>query len=940
MPARARVISSTRNLVEEVLDALDLAPDDLRQTMVVFPGKRPGHFLRKAIARRKGTSYIPPLALSYEGFIDYLAEQLHLTQKPLQPLDAAAILFRIHQEEPEKLGDQHFGSFDRFIGLGLKLYEEFEEIHRADLPAQRIDESIGGLTFARLHTLRSYYTRFYTYVEQNGLATPALRLRRVAQEITNCDLSRFQNIVLAGFYALTNTDVRIFNELARNDRVLMLFQQGPGLQRQLEKLNIALEEQSEGQAGTPSIVFSSSPDAHGQILALSHVVKSLLEQQEPLDERTAIVVPSADALVPLLHHVLTLLPEEGYNISLGYPLERTPLYGFVSNLMSVVASADGDRFLASSYVKFILHPYTKNIRLGVRTDVTRALVHAIEEWLAYRSSTMVTLEEIERSEIVFDRAVRLLDQTESMNTLQHLRDHLRMIHDATIRKFLQISSLRAFATSVMDVILFVDEHSTANFHPLFHRYAEAFLEMMDEVRHCAAAEESFSELVGYASFLRSYVATHTVPFPGTPLQGVQVLGMLETRNLSFDRVLMLDVSDDVIPGSRGSEMIVPQGLREKLGLETYRDREKLMEYYVHLLIEGAKEVYLFFTENDKKEPSRLIQKMVWQKEMRERKREPFRKIRYALHLAHRPPEAIVKDSQILSYLKQFKYSATALDTYLICPLRFYYRYVLELKEKEEVSEGIDPLDVGNLVHRSLAEFFKPLVGRNLKKEDLDAQKLEKTVEEVFSKSYGEKVKGSAYLVKRQVTEQLKAFLQGYQAPLLEKGPTQILGVEQVMSVIKDEFTFSGRIDCIERRNNVTFVIDYKISADDRRYKIRWKKFDPDNRETWPDSIGSIQLPMYALLYSRLESVDPATVVPLYLLLGKSPIDEKIEASLEQDDASRAAAYQAMEKVIMGLVREINDPSVPFHPTEDQKSNCPECPYQTLCGTLWAKKGRW
>ncbi len=946
MPSQTTIIPPTRNLIDEIVNRLDLSTNDLRRLLIVFPGKRPAHFLRKSIAQRIGKSFLPPRIFSYDSFIEYLfIERLGLSSQILQPLDAAAILFEVHKSAKERLGGEHFQSFDQFIGLGLKLFDELEEILLADIPERKLEEIIGGLAYGRIHALKLYYEGFYRRVSEGGYSTRATQLKSVAERMNDLDLSSFGSVILAGFYAMTNIDQRIFNGLAQRENVTFIFQQGPGLLRQLEKLAFEKEALEEATP-TPETFFYASPDSHGQILALSYHIKTLIEQGETLDERTVIVLPTAEALFPVIHQVLTLLPEEGHNISLGYPLERTPLYGFFNSLIEVVSTADGDRILTSVYTKFVLHPYTKNIRFGSRTDVTRTLFHAIEEFLAGRSSTTVSLDELESDNSLIERVVRGLEGEDVNVDRKRLQSHLKMIHDVTIRKFMRIKSLKDFASNAMELVLFINAHSTANLHPLFHRYAEAMIELMENIKVSRAAEESFADPVAFVSFLRSYVGAQTAPFPGTPLRGLQVLGLLETRNLSFDRVFVLDVSDDVIPGARGSAMLLPQGLREGLGLETYHDREKLSEYYFQLLVSGAKEVHLFFTESDKKERSRFIQKMLWQQqrflgqEQRETDREGVRHIRYAIHLAVRSPGAIPKNAGVMEYMRRFEYTATSLDTYLKCPLKFYYRYILDLKEKDEVAEEIDSLDVGNLVHRALGQFFKPVIGSKLKKEDLDEARLERAVGEVFEKAYGANLKGSAYLVKRQVTEQLREFIQNYQLPLLTAQPIDILGVEEEISVVRDEHMFSGRIDRIERRGDEIFIIDYKISSDDTRYKIKRKKFDLENPGTWSDSIGSIQLPMYSLLYSQWAGVSAEKIVPMYLLLGKVSIDEKIESRLEPEDEARGSTHEALQKVIMSLVREINDASVPFRPTEDQKRNCPECAYQAICGTQWAKKGRW
>ena len=188
---------------------------------------------------------------------------------------------------------------------------------------------------------------------------------------------------------------------------------------------------------------------------------------------------------------------------------------------------------------------------------------------------------------------------------------------------------------------------------------------------------------------------------------------------------------------------------------------------------------------------------------------------------------------------------------------------------------------------------------------------------------------------------MKEFLAEYQERILEQQPVEILGLEQEISLMVDGHHFTGRIDRIERRGDgKTYILDYKIRQDDTPYKVAWKKFNPDERPSWPGAIGSLQLPMYSLLYSRHANEAVSNIVPSYLFLGRNYLDKTIETGLSKDGMVSEPMHQNLHKVIVQLAEEIKNPGVPFRPTEDQKKECPGCPYQTICGTLWAKEGRW
>ena len=152
----------------------------------------------------------------------------------------------------------------------------------------------------------------------------------------------------------------------------------------------------------PEVHFYSSPDTHGQVLALGKILGARLEPRSPLDENTVIVLPTSDTLFPLLRQGLSDMDEDSYNVSMGYPLSRTPVFGFLNSLMELVTSMDGDKIYIPDYLKFVLHPYTKNIYFKRNSETTRILFHTLEdELLRQKAKTFTTIKEIEGSRTLF-----------------------------------------------------------------------------------------------------------------------------------------------------------------------------------------------------------------------------------------------------------------------------------------------------------------------------------------------------------------------------------------------------------------------------------------------------------------------------------------------------------------------------------------------------------
>lgn len=934
------IISPTQNLIHEVASRLESGTNDFSSSIVVFPGKRPAHFVRKALAERIGGSFIPPRMFSIDSFIEYLvSEKLGLAYKPLDNFDAVALLFDIHTSFAEHLGGEHFNSIDRFIGLGLKLYTELEELVMADVSVRRVSDAMEAVPLGRLQALPKYFERFYAVVEEKGFITRALNYRKAASQIDSVDLSSHQSILFAGFYAYTVLEQRILSSLLRRENSVFIAQQGPGLQNHVHALGIDADNvESPDTPSAPACYFYKASDTHGQVFALSQKIKTRLASGTPINEKTAIILPTADALFPVVHQTLPLLPQDQYNIALGYPLQRTPLFGFLSNLMDLGAGARNGDVPAPEYTTFVLHPYTKNIRFGQRSDVTRVLFHAIEKYLAEtQSRTFVSLESLEKNNVLLGGICRSLAAAGIDVSLGDLQNHIRTIHDQTIRQFLNLQSLGDFAARAVEILQYIYKQSTATRHRFFHPYAQRFIELFESIRMSLLAPHRFSDPASYFAFLRNAVASEEVPFSGTPLVGLQVLGLLETRNLSFDTVFVLNATDDVIPGTRGNDVFLPQPFREKLGLETYRQRERLIEYYFSTLFAGARTVHCFFTESGNHEKSRFLEKLLWEEQRKKKSldvKDLIQVIRYNVQLATAKPDAVEKTEAVLDHLRQFEYTATSLDTWLTCQLKFYYAHVLKLSEKDEVADDIDQLEVGSFVHNVLTAFFKKTVGYTLTSADLDIDRLRQLIDTLYAEKYGTNLVGASYLVKKQLIRQLEAFITGYQMPRIGQDTVRLLGLEESLTVHAGGFNFTGRIDRIEQRGTQHVILDYKTGRDDSHVRINIDKLIADDPSTWRAAIGSFQLPMYMLLYSEAKQVPITSILPAYLFLGRNEITPDIETGIGGKSHTASEVYEAVRPILFGTMHEILDPAKRFEPTEELQKACPQCPYRAICGTSW------
>ncbi len=942
---KVKLISPRKSLIEEIIPNLENVERDYSTNLIVFPGRRPAHFLRKALAHKVQGSFIPPVIFSMDEFIDHLCEH-KLPGRKLEGLDAVALLYDIHRRASNPLGKGSFMTPDSFFPIGLKIYRDLEELCIEGIDHRRVkeielyaEEVIPEQTFKRLQSLSFFYEEFHKIVGDMEFSTRSLRYCAATELIDDSDIHGFQQVIFAGFFALTGCEKTMFQKLLSMDNTLLIFQESKGMKEKLGELGVRPAKE-QWEHDKPEVHFYSSPDTHGQVYALRSVLESKIKEDGPFFENTAIVLPSPDTLFPLMRQGTNMIDEDNYNISLGYPLQRTPLFAFLNNIMELMSSMDGDRVYLPDYLNFVLHPYTKNIYFNASAEITRIMFHAIEEGLSkYRAKTFVTLREIEEDEKLLELVTDKLPKDEKGLTRESLSEHLRSIHKNTIEKFLSFENVRDFSLKCTELLTYIFNNSTAKLHPLFYPFSESFMRSLELISRSLMKDIVFTEQASYFTFFRKYIMTCYTPFEGTPVKGLQVLGFLETRNLKFDSVFILDANEESLPDTKKDDTLLPFKARKILGLPTYQDRDELAAHYFETLTQGAGEVHLFFIENDKKERSRFVERLLWERQKKEKTTDTknyLKAVQYRIELKNSLPADIRKTSSVVEFLREMPYSASALDTYLQCQLQFYYSYVLRIDKKEEISGDIERQETGKFVHHVLSQFFLKRKGFPLKEKDIDLRELNLLINRLFEKEYGEKPAGAIYLLKQQIKKHLSDFFEKYFVPLIIEGPLTVLNCEEDVRITKDSFNLKGRIDAVIRSGEKTVIIDYKTGSNPSFLKINFDKLDIDNRDSWSEAIGSIQLPFYLMLYSEHTGKAITDLNGMFLLLGRSLINREIELPffVEGDGEEK---YELLKALIFSLLKEITDPELPFKPSVDRKNTCPDCSYKHICGTQWIVK---
>ena len=452
----------------------------------------------------------------------------------------------------------------------------------------------------------------------------------------------------------------------------------------------------------------------------------------------AVALAHSGALLPVLHH----LPRKDCNISLGYPLERSLLF----RLLETVLDARNRRQPNGTthwkaLADLVRHPYLRllevngislrdifqNMETRLRNGSRHADAHAVAEGAAddfFAASSLPNVAAVMPAiRELINRILRdTVDTWARAHTLGGLADALSGLCD----------TLLVYGSGN-------DESGAGNGKAdIWSRFpidAECLFRLMQRVipalKDNGMADTPLPWPLMQAMLLE-LVRAERVPFEADPLTGLQVLGMLETRLLRFSRVFLVDVTDDRLPGAPIRSPLLPDSLRALLGLPDTRNREQLAAYTFHRLIAGADEVWLYWQEgvetsglfDGKKQRSRLVEELIWQEEQaRGQRLKPGREPLRTVALDVRPPVRVRKvvpktpaiREQIAASLKH-PLSATKLDAYLTCPLRYYYERLCAIAPIDEVNEDDDPAAVGVLLHNVLRDFYAPAVGKTVRRD--------------------------------------------------------------------------------------------------------------------------------------------------------------------------------------------------------------------------------
>ena len=821
------------DLVDVVLRLSDGAPGN---ALIVVPHQRPWRYIVRIFAER-GYSGLLPKTVPFSDLVAMWRAAAGARERMVtNPLDQAALLHQCVRDlaREDTTLETRFAHMDmaRFLPWGLRLASLLEEMAIQGLEPADLAHLEGEVTApaaALLGALGRISRAWRTALDARSWTTPGLAQFLAARDAAHIPPLLMPGgsrpVFVAGFSILTGTEESLLRGLWRAGAHICLHadpdllkpggphwscaEQAAWLSRWRAHAEAAVPLTEREARHKPQREFFAGYDLHSQLEALA----GDLSQGDSAS--TAVVLTDNSLLLPVLHH----LPEKEVNVSMGYPLSRSPLFRLLEALFSLEEGrAEDGRYHWRALLHVLRHPYLN--MLETRT--------ASGEVFALRVG-------LRRLEALIRTGSRYVDLRECMTHCrqelpQPVGDLLDACLNITIADLADVETTAGLATWLEGIHSFLLRHG-GDIWERFPLDAEALYRLMRHVvpqlRQNALAEESIPSALLHG-IGRQLLERERIPFEADPLVGVQVLGMLETRLLHFDRVFVVDATDDVLPGNPAQDPLLPDSLRAVLGLPDGRRRERVAAYNLHRLCASARETHFYWQEGvshsalfeGKKLRSRFVEELLWEVEQNEGRllspgEAPLRAAACEVRQTPREPVSLVRsaslDAAMTAFLRR-PLSATALDAYLGCPLRFARQYLCRLKTRQEVNEGDDPAAVGTCLHQALRALYAPWLGKTVRRGDITLDQALACFEDaLMSADLRHLLPADACLMLEAAAPQrLRAFLEH------QPEETRIVALEQSidaeLSLAGRPFAFTGIVDRIDRREGLLYVLDYKTGT--------------------------------------------------------------------------------------------------------------------------------
>jgi ATP-dependent helicase/nuclease subunit B len=937
--------------------------NDPGQVCVVLPNRRAGLYLKKYLAHELNKTAWAPQTISVEDFITSITG--------LQIIDPAGLLFEFYHVHKEIHGADA-QDFEVFADWGQVLLQDFDEIDQYLVEPDKIFNflsearalSVWNLGESPLtdheksylefyHSFLDYYKRLRARLTEKKLAYQGLAYRVAAENIKEfAGNFSWQKIFFAGLNALSGAEEKIIGYLVHQNIAEIFWdadqyyikdkgqEAGDFIRDYLNKWPADpvkwIEE--DFRLMKKEISVFGIPGSMGQAMKAGRIA-NMLRSAEEAPDRTALVLADEKLLLPVLYS----LPQElgPVNVTMGYPVKYTHLYHLASLLFQMQENAEKfaeqrksptKSFYVKDILKILAHPYlllfepvdpSKDISLAKLIESIR-----LKNRVFLEPGEILKLSAGNASELNNLLNKLLLPWETPMQALDGVLGILELIRD----RMIEIGKDHPSGQQV-------------DLEYLFH--------FSKIIKFCRTMMETYpfiQSLKTLRKILFQVLDTRRLPFTGEPLQGLQVMGVLETRAIDFENLIVLSVNEGILPSGRTANSFIPFDIKIEFGLPTYQQKDAVFAYHFYRMIQRAKRIFLLYdTEGDQMkggEKSRFITQLGYEL----KKYNPETIFEEKLLGPHSPSTGAekgitkAKTPVIMARLmaKANKgFSPSSLNLYIRCPLQFYFQEMLGLSEAETVEETIEAKTMGTVIHNVFQQVYQPFVGKFVSPDSLleRINETEKYLRDAFSEEYveGDLDHGKNHLIFKAslflINQFIKQEAEDLKSMEIPSSSLKILDLErnfnsQVSCKVTGkelQVNLKGKTDRIDSWQDTIRIIDYKtgsVNATDLKLKS-WDKLTGD-----PKMAKAFQLLFYAYLFYRNQDKPELEIETGNITLRK--ISEGfMKVRLPEEQGIGKESMKIFEEMMIILLEKILDPDIPFIQTDDAE-NCTYCPFTAIC----------
>ena len=938
-----------QNIIDYIFKNYDLSKDIVE---VVFPNKRASiHFKRQIVSQLSKTSWIPITSSVQQAMEKWSG--LHLVDS----LDVALELMSINDKDANnKVLKQNF------FGLASQMAKDFDEIDQYKVDAKNLFESLNEVKIIENYTFSEYtlsnedsykaqskYLQFFSSLINYY---SALRLNLFSRKvgyygmITRC-LSELptdelvkridgKKIVFAGFNALTTTEEDVVVRLVENGNAVMLWdldeyyindkkQEAGRFANDFfaKHRNLAGKKDYDNEHHGISFIGNALSTAEKEINVISvsgsSVQANALQLMMEKRENSVVVLADEALLIPTLNSLPDSVGE--INVTMGYPFANTPLYGFIDQIFRFQHSLSDSKIDLWPLASFCDADFIKLVFNGKDYD-------SLMSWLKDKQSSS-------------DLSLHVKD----FSSIGKSDDNQEDGASEDLARFLTLSStkwidskdcienlksiLRVSLQKIKDESYFVKNQISVAGKVL--NKVESLIKKYDSV-----------EILDLQMLILQIGREMSIAMKGEA-DGLQVMGLLETRNLDFDVVNMLSVNEGVIPKNKNSNSLIPYDVRKYYNLPTYNQQQAVYAYHFYRLLHNAKKINLFYNSlSDSSglgEPSRFIRQIEYEL-VKKNPKVKLQHFQYKSPIINLKSNIISVDKDDTMLKKITKLSPTSISTYLRCSLQYYWKYIMNIN-CDEVNEEIQMNVIGSIIHNTLDELY-----RNFGNEIVTESKFLEVRSQYLDKCYQNALRNNNFrnglpktgfnsIIASVIDTMISRFLDN-EHNIVKENSLRILCTEKELSFHLNNVELHGFADRIDLLNDKLRVIDYKTGSVNP-YDV---SISANAKQLQDMHDKSIQLIMYKYLFIKMLNsntlgldealiahIEQENIVPGIIALQKM---SNGVFELKVNNADLANDFEAQCDIMFEqLISDIFDKNNPFTQTDDTKV-CGYCGFRNIC----------